>query len=314
MLSRSRTLTLKHLPEFFAIMHTEETQRLMAQLIGPSDIRMRSWENFRKNIHAYAEMVVWLVVLGVLQWTLSIILQAIIPEKITRISLYLMLSIPGSLALLAVTASMIDITIKGLTGKKIDPRESIHAGFHKLLSLLWVVILVSVVTAVLGVLPVSIPGIIALLWMNSAPQWLSILIVMLLLVGMLGSLIVPLVLFVWLKFAPYHVLSDNKNGFKALSASRELSIGRWWPVFLRIIIPLLFFLITARFLKALIYLILGSALNDPGMFFGEIADMDQLSRTHTLITTIVPQIIDGSALALFLGADVALWLDLKKKG
>lgn len=286
----------------------------MTQLIGPSDIIVRSWENFRKNIHAYAEMVVWLVVLGVLQWTLSIILQAVIPEKAARISLYLILSIPGSLAFLAVTASMIDITVKGLTNKKIDARDSIHAGFHKLLSLLWVALLVSLITAVLGALPFSIPAIIALLWLNSAPQWLAILIVMLLMLGMLASLVIPLILFVWLKFAPYHVMADDIRGTGALIASRDLVIGRWWPVFLRIAIPLLFFLITARFLKALIYLILGSVLNDPGMFFGEISDIDQLSRTHTLITTIVPQVIDGFALALFLGADIALWLDLKKKG
>ncbi len=286
----------------------------MARLIGPGDIIVRSWDNFRKNIDAYAEMVVWLVVLGVLQWTLSIVLQSVVPEKIARISLYLILSVPGSLAFLAVTASMIDITVKGLTGKKIDARDSIHAGFHKLLSLLWVAVLVTIVTGLLGALPFAVPAVIALLWLNSAPQWLSILIIMLLMVGMLASLVVPLVLFVWLKFAPYHLMADDIRGSGALKASRDLVIGRWWPVFLRIIIPLLFFLISARFLKALIYLILGSTLNDPGMFFGQIADMDQLSRTHTLITTIVPQVIDGFALALFLGADVTLWLDLKKKG
>lgn len=286
----------------------------MAQLIGPGDIIVRSWDNFRKNIHAYAEMVVWLVVLGVLQWTLSIILQSVVPEKTDRLSLYLILSIPGSLAFLAVTASMIDITVKGLTNRKIDARDSIHLGFHKLLSLLWVVVLVTVVTAVLGALPFAVPGIIALLWLNTAPQWLSILIVMLLMLGMLASLIIPLVLFVWLKFAPYHLIADDIRGSGALVASRDLVIGRWWPVFLRIVIPLLFFLITARFLKALVYLILGSMLNEPGMFFGEIADITQVSRTHTLITTVIPQVIDGFALALFLGADVALWLDLKKKG
>lgn len=286
----------------------------MAQLIGPGDIIVRSWDNFRKNIHAYAEMVVWLVVLGVLQWTLSIILQSVVPEKTDRLSLYLILSIPGSLAFLAVTASMIDITVKGLTNRKIDARDSIHLGFHKLLSLLWVVVLVTFITAVLGALPFAVPGIIALLWLNTAPQWLSILIVMLLMLGMLASLIIPLVLFVWLKFAPYHLIADDIRGSGALVASRDLVIGRWWPVFLRIVIPLLFFLITARFLKALVYLILGSMLNEPGMFFGEIADITQVSRTHTLITTVIPQVIDGFALALFLGADVALWLDLKKKG
>lgn len=286
----------------------------MPQLIGAGDIIIRSWENLRKNIHAYAEMVVWIVVLGVVQWTLSVILQAVIPEKAARISLYLLLSIPGSLAFLAVTAAMIDITVKGLTNRKIDVRESIHIGFHKLLSLLWVALLVSLVTCVLGALPFAIPGIMALLWLNTAPQWLSIMIVMLLMLGMLAAFVIPLVLFVWLKFAPYHVIADDIRGTGALFASRNLIVGRWWAAFLRIIIPLLFFVITARFLKALIYLILGSALNDPGMFFGEITDVDQLSRTHTLITTIVPQTIDGFALALFLGADVALWLDLKKKG
>ncbi|MBU1916006.1 hypothetical protein KKC47_02665, partial [Patescibacteria group bacterium] len=109
----------------------------MSQLIGPADLIAVSWKNFRKNFRAYAEMVVWIVVLSVLQWTLLVLLQSVVQNKVEQLMMFVMLSIPASLAFLAVTAAMIDITAKGLANTKIiDVRDSLHHGFHRLLPLL----------------------------------------------------------------------------------------------------------------------------------------------------------------------------------
>jgi len=252
----------------------------MPQLIGPGDLIAVSWDNFRKNFRAYAEMVVWIVVLSVLQWTILEITQSLVSHRLEQLFLYVLLSIPASLAFLAVTASMIDITIKGLTNKKVDVRESLHHGFHRLLALLWVSILTSVA----------------------------------IFFGLFLFVIPALIFFTWFKFAPYHAVADDIGGSAAMSASRNLVTGRWWAVFLRVFVPLLFFSVAASLAEALIYLFMGALLGDIGMFFGEMPDMSQLSRTHTLITAIIPQTIRGFALALLLGAEIALWLDLKKKG
>jgi hypothetical protein len=50
-------------------------------------------------------------------------------------------------------------------------------------------------------------------------------------------LILPgLVLGVWLAFAPYALVYDNRRGAEALKYSRELSRGRFWPVANRLVI------------------------------------------------------------------------------
>jgi hypothetical protein len=252
----------------------------MAQLIGPADLIAVSWENFRKNFRIYIEMILWVVVLSVLQWTILVLLQAVTQNKLEQLLLFTILSIPASLVFLAITATMIDITAKGLGGKFIDARESLHHGFHCLLSLLWVSILTSII-----------------------------------IFGGLILLVIPaLIFFIWIKFAPYHTVLDNTGGTAAIKASYKLVTGRWWSVFWRAIIPLLFFSLAASLVDSFVYLILGGIFGDVRMFFGTVPDINQLSRTHTLITAIVPQITRWTALALILGADIALWFDLKKKG
>lgn len=252
----------------------------MARIIGPGDLIVASWDNFRKNFHAYAEMVVWIVVLSVVQWTLTEVLRDTIPNQSIRLAYYMMLSVPGGLAFLAVTAAMIDITVRGLQGRRIDTRESLHHGFHRLLSLLWVSI-ISTIAVFTGFIALIVPGIL---------------------------------FSVWFKFAPYHTVSDDVGGLPALAASRRLVTGRFWAVVWRIVLPTAFFMMLVAFAESLVFFVLGSMYGDPHLFFGKVSDPDQLSRLHTLTRAVVPQIIEGFALALFLGADIALWLELKKKG
>jgi hypothetical protein len=166
----------------------------MPQLIGPGDLIVVSWENFRKNFRSYVEMVVWIVVLSVLQWTILIVLQSAVTDKLERLLLFVLLSVPASLVFLAVTASTIDITAKGLMNKPIDVRDSLHRGFQRLLPLLWVSILTSLVT-VFGLVLLLVPA---------------------------------LIFFVWFKFAPYHSVVDGTGGISSLKASRDLVTGRWW--------------------------------------------------------------------------------------
>jgi len=252
----------------------------MSQLIGPGDIIVVSWQNFRRNIQFYAEMMVWVVVLSLLQWTITVVLQSYIPDKPLRLVLFAVLSIPGSLGFLAIYATTVDLTIKGLLGEQISVRASLFHGLRRLLPLLWVMLLTSM--AILG--------------------------------GFLLLFVPALIFMVWFRFAQYHTMSDGERGFRALGASRDLVTGRWFAVLFRVAVPFLFFAIAASFARMLIYLAIGTALGDPRLFFGQVTDTDQLPHLHTLITAIVPQAVDGLALALFLGADLTLWLDLKRKG
>ncbi|MFH1047406.1 MAG: hypothetical protein V1738_03830 [Patescibacteria group bacterium] len=252
----------------------------MPQLIGPGELIVVSWENFRRNYLAYGELVVWILVLSILQWLMMLVVRATVPGQLEQVMLFTILSVPTSLAFLVVTATMIDVTAKGIANRRIDVRESLHHGFHRLLPLLWVSIITSLA----------------------------------IFFGFFLLIVPALLFFVWFKFAPYHTVTENISGHAAMSASRSLVVGRFWSVLLRIIVPMLFFSVIASLFISLIYLFIGASFGDMRLFFGEMSASERLSQTHMLITVIVPQTIRSFALAFILGADVALWQDLKRRG
>lgn len=56
--------------------------------------------------------------------------------------------------------------------------------------------------------------------------------------------IIPgIIFFVWYYFAIYHLILNDKKILSGLPASKELVVGRWWSVALRLIIPKLVFII-----------------------------------------------------------------------
>lgn len=250
----------------------------MPQLIGPGDLITASWQNLRRNIRTYAEFLVWFTALAVVEWVIWTATRALIPEKVMRSMLLGILTLPIALVVMGLTAALIDVTARGVQKKAIDVRTSLSIGLHKLVPFVWVSILASLAT-IFGFAIFIVPGIVFL---------------------------------VWYRFGQNFTVIDGLGGVAALGASRRLVAGRWWAAFVRIALPALFFYVAASFAKAIAYLLIGSAMGDPGLFFGQASDVDQLSNTHTLITSVIPQIVNGLALPLFIGADVILWLDLKK--
>jgi hypothetical protein len=250
----------------------------MPQLIGPGDLIIASWQNFRRNIRMYAEFLVWFTMLAVIQWVIWAATRALIPEAVMRSMVLAILTLPTALVVMGLTAALIDATAKGVQKKAVDVRAALSAGVHKLFPFVWISILVSLIT-IFGFTLLIVPGVIFL---------------------------------VWYRFSQNFAVVDGIGGVAALGASKRLVAGRFWAVFVRIVLPGLFFFVTASFTKAVAYLLIGSAMGDPGLFFGQASNVDELSNTHTMITSVVPQIVNGMALPLFLGADILLWLDLKK--
>lgn len=250
----------------------------MPQLIGPGDLITASWQNLRRNIRVYAEFLVWFTMLAVIEWVIWTATRAVVPDKVTRNVLLGVLTLPIALVVMWFTAALIDVTARGVQKKAVDVRASLSSGLHKLMPFVWVSVLASLAT-IFGFALLVVPG---------------------------------LVFLVWYRFGQNFTVIDGLGGTAALAASRRLVAGRWWAAFVRIVIPALFFYVAASFVKAIAYLLIGSAMGDPGLFFGAATDVDLLSNTHTLITSVVPQIVNGLALPLFIGSDVILWFDLKK--
>jgi len=84
-------------------------------------------------------------------------------------------------------------------GEEIGIRESFLRGWHKIISYLWVSFLVGLVTLA-GFLFFVIPGIIFAIWFS---------------------------------LSNYVLVVENLTGTKALSKSKNLVSGNWWPVFWR---------------------------------------------------------------------------------
>jgi hypothetical protein len=250
----------------------------MPTLIGPGDLIVGAWTNFRKNIKLYAELLAWFALLSVIYWAIFTFCRAFIPDRVLRSVAVSVLSLPVVFAYVIVMIALIDVTAKALAKKKIDLRASLSLGVHKLIPFLWVSILLTAV--MIG--------------------------------GFLLFIIPALIFYVWYKFALFAVIVDDHKGSRALAASHDLVTDRWWATLWRVAIPRLFFWVAASFTLAVTYLLAGSLLGDPGLFFGDLRDVGELSNAENLITTVVPQIINGLTLPLFVGADLLLWLDLKK--
>lgn len=251
----------------------------MPTLIGPGDIIIGSWANFRKNVRVYVDFLAWFVLLAVAHWAMRVGVIALIDDKVLRTATLGILTLPITLVVMALTASLIDATARGLQQKPIDVRESLSTGLHKLIPFIWVSALTTLVV-MLGFLALLIPGVIFL---------------------------------IWFRFSQYFTVVDDVRGTAALGASRKLVSGRWFAVFVRLFLPALFYGVAYSFVAGVAFLLAGSVMGDPGLFFGSTAaDPDALSLSQSLVVRVLPQILSGIMLPLYVGADLLLWLDLKK--
>ena len=88
-------------------------------------------------------------------------------------------------------------------------------------------------------------------------RWLSYLwiafLVGLCIVGGTTLLIIPgIIFFAWFTFAQYLLADQDIKGTEALSESRELVRGYWWPVFGRILLIIILLLILYFFVENLL--------------------------------------------------------------
>jgi hypothetical protein len=250
----------------------------MRELVGATDLIVGSWENLRKGIQSYLGYVVWFMALALVQWILVITTRNIIDDPVLRAVVSALISLPVTLMAMAVSIGVLHMTSETLQRRKADPRASLHVGFHTLVPFIWVSFLVGIILFFGAIL-----------------------------------LVIPFIhFFIALTFAPLFLVVDGVRGTDALRASRELVAGRWWPVMWRVAVPLLFFHVAASFILAVVYLVIGSFFGDPRIFFQDITNIHDLSNAQLLVTSVVPQIIQGFMLPLYVGAELLLWFDLKR--
>jgi hypothetical protein len=205
-------------------------------------------------------------------------MRSIIDEKAVFIALYFLATLPISLVIAVIAGGLVDFTANALRKKRVDVRESLGAGAHHLISFLWISLL----------------------------SFLTVL-------GGAFLLVIPMFIFyIWFKFAKYGLFVDGVRGTGALRASKTLVNGRWWPVMWRIAIPTVFFGVAGYFVTLLLYLVIGSVLGDPRMFFGPPVSIWSLSTSQLFVTTVIPQTITTFLAVLVIGSELILFLDLRE--
>jgi len=248
-------------------------------LIGSIDIISTAWQNLIKHWRAYAELVIWSAFVSLIYWIIGILTRTYTDDVTIAGLVYSLATLPVSILVAIITIAFTDLTAKALQDKKVDVRESMMVGVHKLFSFIWLVILITLVN----------------------------------LAGFILFIIPAIIFDVWFAFATNAFVVDGIKGRGALAASRALVVGRWWGVLARLVLPGAFIYLAVRFALALAYLLFGSVLGDPGLFFGPVSDLYAVSRLQSLAMTVIPQIFVSFGVALFTAANLVLWFDLKKK-
>ncbi|MBL7154965.1 MAG: hypothetical protein ISS88_00455 [Candidatus Portnoybacteria bacterium] len=180
---------------------TNETQKL----IGIKDLFRNSWNIYKKDFKKF--LVIAVIFFGVMGLMMTFIGPEIpqIPEAkkaqpFFTIPWYLFLPIILATSLISIlgTASLISAVKEVPQEWKI--RDVLKKGWSKYLSFLLVALLTGLVVG-LGFLLLIIPGVIFA---------------------------------IWFVFSTYTVICEDKKGFKALSRSKELVKGCWWPTAKRV--------------------------------------------------------------------------------
>ncbi len=202
-------------------------------LIKTRDLIRESWMLYKNNFLFLTKISAWLLIPAVILTVLPIFDTG--GEFFGIINIFLLLVYLFTIFFLASFISIaLVMAINGLLKQeKVDMKAIYNASYSKILSYIWISILVTLATLA-GTLLLIIPGIIFSIWFS---------------------------------FSLYILILEELKGTQALSASRELVRGYFWPVLWRWIAPYFVYglLLTVIFVIP-IYLI-GLGLGNPMVGF-----------------------------------------------
>lgn len=130
--------------------------------------------------------------------------------------------------------------------------------------------------------------------------WTSILVGLVVFGGVI-LLIIPAIIFsVWYSFTFYAVVFEEKRGLAAMAASKELVVGRWWPIAWRVLMPGLFF--------SAVILLIQKLLSLPLEFF-----LGNYEDASALIWGALSAILNSLAAPLAAASTLLLYLNVKEQ-
>ena len=136
--------------------------------------------------------------------------------------------------------------------------------------------------------------------------WLSILVGLITAGGFI-LIIIPGILFtVWYAFVVYIAILEKGRGLMLLKESRELSRGRFWPVFGRLVLPNLFWALIAYLVLVGLFNILGLILNQ------SLIGQTTLSTAMSAVVIVISNLVAAFFAPLYLIINVIVYREVRK--
>lgn len=222
----------------------------MPQLISIGQIIDQTWERYKKNFSEFTNLSIWLLV----PCLISIVSVTFYPPATTLLAERAMSSPEIVSVIIWVANSFLVAPIIGLwiflttvrllsyqeQGKKINLKTISQEAWKLFLPVIFLNIIVSLVLLVVWLL--MAPGL-AINWLgvNFDLSIISIIGAVLTFVGLLLAAILDLRWLVHFTFSPFLLITENLHGTKALLRSSELVRGKFFPVLIRLLVPVLVF-------------------------------------------------------------------------
>ena len=231
-------------------------------MLSVGQIIDKSWHHFTKHLGALLAISAWYLLIAILNIIVAWI-TPISPDVVTYTSLE-RIGIILSIFVNFIVTPILSVWVYNALILKIHAQESeqeIDARTLKKKSwrAIWPQIVVGILIglAVLATILFLAPGFLfSLLGSALNSTGFAAISFALLLLGAIGTGLSAIYLVVRYQFAPIAVLLQNKRGKHALSESKRMVKGRFWPVFWRVVLPKALFLFVFFAVQILFLLLL----------------------------------------------------------
>ncbi|MFA5128812.1 MAG: glycerophosphoryl diester phosphodiesterase membrane domain-containing protein [Patescibacteria group bacterium] len=234
-------------------------------LIKVADLIRESWALYKNNFALFAKIIAWLLIPSVI---LSL-LPYFISNPVVFMATNFLLSLASWMLSVLIMIALILAMDAVLKKEPVNLKNIYNLSYSKTFSGIIISILVSLAVG-FGTLLLIIPGII---------------------------------FSVWFSFSLYILVLENKKGTEALSASRQLVKGKFWPILWRWIAPNFVYGIILLIVILIPVYIIDFAVGQPGASF---------TATSTWWSMIIANVIPVFAAPLFYALGFILYNSVKK--
>lgn len=234
-------------------------------LISIRDLLRESWALYKNNFALFAKIIAWLIIPSVI---LSL-LPYLVSSPVAFLAANFMISLASWVLSVLITIAIILAMDAVLKKEPIKLKNIYNLSYSKTFSGILISILVSLAVG-FGTILLIIPGII---------------------------------FSVWFSFSLYVLVLENKKGTEALSASRQLVKGKFWPILWRWIAPNFVYGVILLIIILIPIYIIDFAVGQPGASF---------TQYPPWWSTIIANIIPVFAAPLFYALGFILYNSVKK--